>query len=589
MLTGFPSVEAVKQALSPVLEGLPPAVEFLAKKDGPHAMIEAVRRALETYVGINWDLQIEWGPEHPLSFLSLVNLVQPDPGDELLVQRARELEDLFRRIFLHYREIRVDQLLWHKDCRFCVSVLAQSPRGATDLRVVVGGDRSCLTKELEIVRELAPDAPHLTSLEDNGETVHFGAIVYSLPEASLQTIQTLRTHWRTGAEASLGRTYDHLLTQVLTAWHQRGQEIELEHDLMTLYRRHSGLEGDAPSRRDVEHRLMALVRTSRLLGAVEVERAHDSIIFRFPNELPVSGPDPVELVYSPCQWHGTGVPCKISPGQLWPGAVLTDGQRRTWLTDFAHGGQAPKWWDFVCLEAMIRFDLAQATDLLGWLQLEECLLQPRSLSDRLSLKEVEGGLRLGAKLIERIRHQAGSDTGLDLWPYNAGLLAWAVGAMVQDRADPWHDSTEQMRGAHLLLATTMIGRWLNDARSVGEAEWVTAGSETSSEQDGLRLGEDEVTVWRGKLCVGSLSGYQLALFLCLYEKAGEVVPHSILIRKIYDEDYRPDDMYQRNRLTQLASHVHDRLRGGDQGVQYIIPVRNEGYRLERKGVRRPRR
>jgi len=52
ILTGFPSVAAVREALGPVLDSLPPAVDFVAKDDGPEVMLRAVRAALE--LGSKW-------------------------------------------------------------------------------------------------------------------------------------------------------------------------------------------------------------------------------------------------------------------------------------------------------------------------------------------------------------------------------------------------------------------------------------------------------------------------------------------------------------------------------------------------------
>lgn len=46
ILTAFPSVEAVREALKPQLDGLPPAVEFVDKKEGPEALARAIRQAL---------------------------------------------------------------------------------------------------------------------------------------------------------------------------------------------------------------------------------------------------------------------------------------------------------------------------------------------------------------------------------------------------------------------------------------------------------------------------------------------------------------------------------------------------------------
>lgn len=47
ILTGFPTIEAVREALGPALDGLPPAVDFVAKQEGPQALLTVVRKALK--------------------------------------------------------------------------------------------------------------------------------------------------------------------------------------------------------------------------------------------------------------------------------------------------------------------------------------------------------------------------------------------------------------------------------------------------------------------------------------------------------------------------------------------------------------
>ena len=50
ILTRYPSYEAVKRALAPQLNGLPPAVDFMPKQDGPAPLLTAVRKALAKHV-----------------------------------------------------------------------------------------------------------------------------------------------------------------------------------------------------------------------------------------------------------------------------------------------------------------------------------------------------------------------------------------------------------------------------------------------------------------------------------------------------------------------------------------------------------
>ena len=46
ILTKFPTVEAVREALAPQLEGLPPAIDFVAKQEGPQVLLTAIRKVL---------------------------------------------------------------------------------------------------------------------------------------------------------------------------------------------------------------------------------------------------------------------------------------------------------------------------------------------------------------------------------------------------------------------------------------------------------------------------------------------------------------------------------------------------------------
>lgn len=47
LLTGWPSVEYARQMLKPQFDGLPTAYDFIAKQDGPEAMLTAVRNTLQ--------------------------------------------------------------------------------------------------------------------------------------------------------------------------------------------------------------------------------------------------------------------------------------------------------------------------------------------------------------------------------------------------------------------------------------------------------------------------------------------------------------------------------------------------------------
>ena len=95
MLTGFPTVEAVRVALKPRIDSLPPAVDYIPKKGeegrkGPAVLIEAVEQAFAHHVRIDRDLLIRWGRQDELLAPTLVGLVHPGLPAERLVDWAGE-------------------------------------------------------------------------------------------------------------------------------------------------------------------------------------------------------------------------------------------------------------------------------------------------------------------------------------------------------------------------------------------------------------------------------------------------------------------------------------------------------------------
>jgi len=569
ILTDFPTYQTVRQALGPVMDGLPPAVNFLSKQEGPEVMIQAVEQAFTQHVRINWNLQIHWDQREHLSFLHLANLLQPDLPNEILVQRADELQDLLRRLFYDYRQIRLGRLLWHDHQRFCLPVLARSPQGATDSRVLVCGERACLEQELGRMRELMPETAQGTKLADTTETMHFGAATYALPDADVETVQSLREFFQRSGERRLKTVFNHLLKEVLTTWHQRGETIETR-DLMSLYRQRVGLEEDSLPRAEVERRVEALVQATRPLSAVKVKRSDGTLTFHFPNESPLICPDPVATIYAPLEGHDVSVVCKISPGQLKADNVLVDARRRAWLTDFAHAGQSPQWWDFSCLEALIRFDLSQAPDLLAWQDFQVCLAAPDQLHDRLRAQDVIPDLRTSVALIEQIRRQTGSETGSDPLPYYAGLLAWTVGAMACYDPAVLYTQAERMRGAHLLLAAAIMARRL------------TKTQKTPPPEGSLHL-DDNDTVWIGDRRIDDFGGQELELLRCLYEQAGQLVSRRVIVESVLDEEYQTGDEHLESRINSLVRRLRVRIEPNPNRPRYILTVKRRGYRLQVEG------
>lgn len=581
VLTRFPGFETTREAMKMRPEGLPAAVDYLDKKAGPEAMIHAVQEILNQRLRSNPHLQVHWDPQEPLSFAHLASLLEPELRQDLLPHRIVELEELFRRLFLDGKQVRVCRLLWHRERRVGLAVLVRSFEDAIVSRIVVGGPRDRLTGEVRAIQLSLPE--HGLRLMETAETMRFGAAAYAIPDWQAEEIQTLQDLFQGHNDRLLKATVEQVLKEIIPAWHQRGQRVEEGRDLMTLYRQQAGLE-ERWSPAAVRERVQSLVQLVRPLSSVQIEYDAQSLTFCFPMQPLLSSPDPVATIYDPLGRFSTPVVCRLSPGRLSADSLVVDARHRAWPTDLAGLGQAPQWWDYLCLEAILRFDLVQPVDLLAWQEFEERLVAPTSFQE--SLKDGPAELRLNASLIEKVRKQAGSETGLEVEPYYAGLLVWVVAAMTHYDPARLYKQDEQNRAAHLLLAAAMLARRL----AIGSQRTADI-SQSGSDMDRtirLRLDEDGVRVWIGPHRCLTLTGQQLDLFRSLYRRQGQVVSRQTLIEEVFKEPYAADArerQFQERRLNTVMQRLKAQLEAHTGCSEFIQTIRGEGYQLNPEGKR----
>ena len=574
ILTNFPTIETVRDVLGVATDGLPAAVEFLWKAEGTEAMLESVSRSFAWHIRVNWDLRICWNTTPPLSFLHFASTLQPDLTGEIWMQRALELETLFRRLFRAYREIWIGQILWHTHHRFCLPVLACSAEGVTDNRILVCDARGELMDEVARVQNLAPET--VTGIRPVAQktTVHFGAVLYQTPHLHVETAQTWRKFFEVGKERPLKMALRHLLKKSLHSWHRHGEMLDTTHDLMTLYRRRVGLEGQNLNRETIKDQIDQLVLSTHFLSDLEIESGDEKMLLRLRGHAPFTCPHPIEALYASPLRPGQPVVCRVSPGRLTADNLLVDAaNHHVWPTDFAEAGQAPQWWDFVCLEAAIRFDMRAAPDLMGWYDFEKCLTDPQKLNDRLRKQGVPANLQTNVALIEQIRWQASRETGPDVLPYYAGLLTWVVAAIVAHNAQPPPTSMGRMRAVHLLLAAALLTKRLNE----------TAVRDLVPPGGALRLDDDGQVFIGEKRLPDELTVQERALLRCLYMRAGKSVSRQTIVQEVFGESYQQEDEHLQSRINALVRRLRQKIEPNPARPRYLITVKGTGYRLRLNG------
>ncbi len=568
MLTGFPSYQYVREALGPAMDGLPPVVDFLAKQEGPEALIQAVERAFTQHMRLNRDLVIRWDEREPLSFPCLVGLIQPAVPPEHLPDRVGELEDLFRKLFYSKRQITLGRLLWHREGRACLTAFAYSPEGALEQRIITCGLRPQVEHEIAHYKEFAPKGGIGTALAGSAETMHFAAVAYALPEADLEQAQTFEAFYWTNKVAQIREVIQHLFQTTLAAWHQEGRILEETRGLRQLYRERLDLTRDKIAPEELQRRMQALAQEALSLGPVDIELSLGELILRLPNGDTAFCPNPVLHLYDETG-DGQSVICRLTPGTLRGDNILVDQEWQTWLTDFAQAGSAPLSWDFVSLEAIIRFDLVDSLNLQALYEFERRLVTPAHLNERLDAQDIEPPFRKALGSIQEIRHQAFSVVGLDLTSYYTGLFFHAVRRMADYTPELRHTRQELVRLVRALLAAAMLCSKMTQRAEASPRALVYT--------KGIEVDEADRQVWVEGRRV-ALTPTEFDVLLYLYTHSGKLCTRRSIVEEALKGKYL-DTQQEMSRINTIMGRLRKKIESDPDHPRYLITVRGQGYKL----------
>lgn len=209
ILTAYPTWEVARDALQMPEEGLPPAAFFVSKLEGLKVLERYVERAFVEHVRLNWDLQVDWKTEEPIS---LVRSIGPQLEEKLVTQHALELEDLLCRLFLNTKEIKVDRVLWQQSGLLALQVFASARNKTSEPLLVLCGQRDLVQKEAATQRQLALQSKN-SSLQtadiEMAETIHYAAICYKLSTVQHDAVNSMQELYQAGlAETPAGLVID---------------------------------------------------------------------------------------------------------------------------------------------------------------------------------------------------------------------------------------------------------------------------------------------------------------------------------------------------------------------------------------------
>lgn len=569
ILTDFPELETACESLRADLCGLPPAVDYVSKKEGAQALIQAVNRSFSRHIQINEGLVVQFGERELVGFPALALLLDPTLSDERLAHRAAELQDLFCMLFHGKTEIRIDRPLWKSEGRAALVVFAFAPGKCPQAHVVVCGRGGLVLGEAARYREFAPEAPGAsgTVLVKTCETLHFAANVYALAGTNIENVYTLAECYREFPDRAFKAALEHLFKNTLAAWQLVKSIPDEEKSLATLYREELGCGGKDVTAAEIRRRIGAVTQQVPRLG-VKIEEDSPNLTVRFGNRS-YSYPDPVPHLFTKFPVGQSGLLVN-APGILTGRNLLADAEGRTWLTEFAQAGRKPLLWNYASLEAVVRFDWVGSCSLWKLHEMERALVD--SAFDKIEPSAVDGQLRKPLRAIQEIRRLASRADGSAWGEYQLGLFYHAAHRLLAFNPARQLTDKELRKMAHVIMAQAMICGGLSLANGKSK-------SPPGSAPAGIRIEHSNRTVLvEGRRRHLSKTSYKVLRYLDMHR--GELCTREdIAARALGDTHYDDENLAHQNRLNMCISRLRRVIENDPDNPRYLLNERGFGYRL----------
>jgi DNA-binding response OmpR family regulator len=567
IMTQWPTYRDVREAMRLDETPLPPAVDFLFKEEGLKRLGAAVAEAFDRYVRLDRDLLIRTNENNPVTFPQLSALVSGDDAT-LLPSAAEELEDLYRRLFYGKQQIKLERMLWRREARVALMVHAFADGAVNESMVVVCGRKEYVTDEVRRYRDAAPKAPghSATVLSATAETARFAANAYALADYSHGELLNLAELYRVAADRVFSAVVTSLFEQTLAEWHSVMGMPADGRSLANAYCEPLGFDLSDGASHELDERITALARQFPLLGGdAQVE---DGKLRVRLGERTFSYPMPGEALER-LREPGKPVLLGRAPGSLTGENILTDGHGRAWLTDFGAAGLAPTIWNFIALEAAVRFDWVDTNNLTRLHEMEQLLTGDDF--GVLSASDIEQPLRKPVRTIRLIRRLASAAVSKGYLAYHAGVLLYAARRLTGLDREARLTASDLARHIHLLMAAALISaRILHDTHGAGRSK--------ARDGSGIRHNKDRQIVTVDGVRI-PLRGQSYELLCHLLERPNELSTRRNLIESVFKEVFEETDESQASRLNTAIRRLREKIEENPDHPRFLLTEPYGGYRL----------
>ncbi len=342
-----------------------------------------------------------------------------------------------------------------------------------------------------------------------------------------------------------------LVQETLADWHQNRRVIDENTSLAGRYRLRLGLTGETTSIDGLEERLRAIVLQSRAIG-IDLQLDGDGLTFQVGRQA-LSYPHPLQMI-SDSAFDEPGVALVKTPGYLSGRNILASrytnpgggADGRTWLTDFRSAGWAPLPWNVALLEAELRFDMLETSNLQQIYAIETSLLAEDFT--RFDLRDINSPLRKPLRTILEIRKLATRMLERDVASYHLGIYFLALKRVEEFRVGTHLMQNELARLAHAVVSLAMISQAL--AVRAPASDQASQATPLAHPQ-GILIDRPNRLVWvEGEQVEPGPTEFELLAYL--FERANQLCRREDVFQHIYGRAYTKADDY-------LLNTVIDRL------------------------------
>jgi hypothetical protein len=567
----------VREALRMEEADRPPAVDFVAKQEKLEGLLAHVREAFKKRVHLRWDLELDW---QAVDIYSLVNRFEADLQNESILGRAEELGDLFRLLFKEVDQARVDRLLWQDQQRAALAVYTYSGGFPSQPFVVVCGTRKEIMAERENYLAIAPEAPgdNGSLLRGQAQTSHYAANAYALAGADMENLRPLAEAYLTLPEKDTHACLRSLFQETLPGWQQSQRVIDENDSLAGRYRRLVAQSIELPSHLRLEEHIHSIALHGRAAG-IDLKLEEDGLSFQVGRQRQAY-PPPLQALESQA-FEQPGVVLARTPGNLsWlsilgapaanPGGAPTG---QAWLSDFRWAGWAPVAWSYVLMEAELRFDRLETSNMQQIYAVEKALLSEDFTQP--DPRDLDPPLRKPFRAILEIRKLAAGAVGRDVAAYHLGVYYQALKRVAEATPSAQAKKSEQRRLAHAVVCLAMASQVLSGGRASPSVE-EQAPSATRS--PGIQIDLPSRQVWvDGEPVVLSKTDFELLAYF--YQRANLLCTREEVFRLIYDRSYSKADAYL---LDTAIDRLRDKIEPERGRPRYLITRPREGYILKKE-------